>query len=124
MKERTLAALKESIEKWERRAAGDHDGKLGTSGCPLCQLFNKNSYDVTQNCIGCPVYETTGVRHCINTPYYTYAHGDRTDADAQAEVDFLKSLLPPAVPLEEEEKKEFNWTELNYLEKKEKDIWT
>lgn len=126
MKERTLTALKESIQKWERRAAGDHNGKLGVNGCPLCQIHNV-SYNVEKNCLGCPVFERTGKRHCIDTPYYTYARGDRTDANAQAEVDFLKSLLPIAAPLkekEEEKKEEFNWTELNYLEKKEKDIWT
>ena len=34
MNEATLTALKQSIEKWEKRAAGEHDGKLGVANCP------------------------------------------------------------------------------------------
>jgi hypothetical protein len=107
MDEKTLTALKESIAKWEERAAGDHHGKLGLSNCPLCELFHPNCKS------GCPVAQKTGDYYCIGSPYHTY-NCDRTDLNARAELDFLKSLLP-VEEREEVKPKAFNWTDLKYL---------
>ena len=105
MDERTLTALQQSIKKWEKRAAGEHDGKIGTDGCPLCQLFYHSA------CFGCPVYEKTEATCCDDTPYPDYA-ADRTDANAKRELDFLRSLLPPEP---EKEQPKFTWVDLNYI---------
>ena len=70
MDERTLIALKASIEKWEKNAVTIDFGeiKVGPIECPLCELFN---YDIDQNCRGCPVFEKTNSIRCKNTPYMT-----------------------------------------------------
>ena len=97
----TLEALKGSIEKWEEIVAGTGEDQ-STANCPLCKMFFENE------CIGCPVYKTTGAPHCDDTPYQTKwwplvaydedypkvnSNQRRLNA-AQAELDFLKSLLP------------------------------
>jgi len=120
MDERTLIALKASIEKWEKNATfTDIDTiKTNAGDCPLCYLFN---YYIKQNCYGCPVSEKTGSRFCINTPYskadrlydkllrFMLSCWDEEEAKrsplmnqltqqfreaALEEVEFLKSLLP------------------------------
>lgn len=103
-------ALKGSIAKWEAITAGTEDD-LGQLNCPLCKIFfHPTRYYVS--CDGCPVREATGKHSCDDTPYRAWVKFianregyDRdakwrvTDAEsrsyAQAELDFLKSLLPP-----------------------------
>jgi len=100
----TLTALRGSIAKWEAIVAG-HGSDEGDRNCPLCQLFFKNP-----GCVGCPVAEATGLSACSGSPYED-VHlgwgetinaisnaGDREDvrAQGQAELDFLRSLLPTA----------------------------
>lgn len=100
MDAKTLEALQGSIEKWEAIVAG-----TGTNGgpcdCPLCQLYNVNSWLTTDRCIGCPVMERTGLQLCADSPYMDYEQAEEDNADkeqleelAQAELDFLRSLLP------------------------------
>lgn len=102
MPARTLEALKGSIAKWEAIVAGtgkDH----GTSNCPLCAEF----FD--DYCVGCPVRKKTGFSVCRQTPYKDWSSAIRAKfspfepatastselvALAQAELDFLRSLLP------------------------------
>jgi hypothetical protein len=95
MDERTLTALKGSIEKWKRIVA--HTGiDKGPTNCPLCQLF------YADNCAGCPVAEAAGEIMCGGTPYEDWSKaidvwsGDSEWASmaAHKEVDFLRSLLP------------------------------
>lgn len=103
MEEKTLKALHGSIAKWE----GVRDGTISDSGiynCPLCILFFNTlgqSDDIA--CKGCPVYEKTGKQYCVATPYTQwteaglkgcYASNSHERRLAQAEIDFLKSLLP------------------------------
>ena len=110
----TLIALKQSIEKWERRAVGEHNLPLGTASCPLCRLFHGNyrADGLKNSCEGCPVFEKTGEKYCIDTPYRAYGV-NRTDLHAKQELEFLRSLLPAE---EEEKKKEnFSWVNLDYL---------
>ncbi len=99
MPERTLTALRGSIKKWEGIVAGTIEDK-GPDNCPLCQLFIDND-----ECAGCPVAAFTGEDGCGDTPYEDYSaaqsRGDsnRIARAAQAEVAFLKSLLPTdAIP--------------------------
>ena len=103
----TLIALKESIEKWEKRAAGAHNLPLGTAACPLCRLFHADYQTDTASCEGCPVFEKTRGPFCIATPYLDYADNP-TDANAKRELEFLKSLLPA-------EETRFGWVDLDYL---------
>lgn len=109
MDEKTLTALKESIEKWEKRAAGDHTLPLGVHACPLCVLNVLR----TGTCNKCPIFEKTGEHSCENTPYVNYVD-NATNANAQRELDFLKSLLP-AEEANEEARPSFGWIDLKYL---------
>lgn len=89
----TTEAIKGSIKKWEEIRDGKrHDS--GHSDCPLCQVYYMGNND----CDGCPVKEKTGKSNCRNTPYVDYCRasnlGEKVDTAAQAEIDFLTSLLP------------------------------
>jgi hypothetical protein len=115
MNEETLHALRGSIEKWERIVAGAANN--GPDDCPLCAMFNRLFSLGARTfpgfgCDGCPVKERTGKNGCNDTPYVEFddAYGDYSDSDlsederqerrecAQAELDFLKSLLPQEGP--------------------------
>lgn len=108
MDKRTLKALKDSIRHWEEIASGE-GVERGTSNCALCKLF------FADGCNGCPVRERSGQLCCCGTPYFDWCDvfegqpraGYRETKDAgrrafnktlrkaaQAELDFLKSLLP------------------------------
>ena len=98
----TLAALKGSIETWERRAKGDYIS-AGITNCPLCMIFHplcrKEDINGAKRCSGCPVMEKTGKPYCKGTPYEYYMNiaYDDTEAKmaaAKLEVEFLKSLVP------------------------------
>lgn len=109
MDPKTLEALRGSIRKWENIVAGTGED-LGGKNCPLCKMF---AFDAEVPCLGCPVNEATGEAHCGNPEYAAYDDyrweigpdnldtGDPTPEEqaeltrlAQAELDFLKSLLP------------------------------
>lgn len=111
MKRLTLHALKGSILKWEAIAAG-HGLDCGPNNCPLCQEFAGNG---SVACMGCPVRDRTRRKYCERTPFIKwYAHQidvhDTYSSNhveqgcttcqklADAEVKFLKSLLPKRKP--------------------------
>lgn len=111
MDKRTLKALKGSIRKWKKV----RDQKIedwGPNNCPLCHLFYIDKYG-EDYCIGCPIFEHTGEKFCEGTPHdefidffeneaYCVESTQLTDSEqiktmrelAQAEIDFLTSLLP------------------------------
>jgi hypothetical protein len=96
MDKHTLRALQGSIEKWEAIVAGAGKDE-GMENCPLCQRFCSDDLSVSDGaCGGCPVMEKTGKRLCWDTPYGEYSIGATrgTVEAAQAELDFLRSLLP------------------------------
>lgn len=109
MDKRTLTALEGSIAKWEAIVAGTEVDR-GVDNCPLCREFSHiDDPDTGDMCCGCPVSDRTGQSDCCETPYIDFANllpwkksgGGRDKATtpeqiaaAQAEVDFLKSLLP------------------------------
>lgn len=107
MNEKTLTALRGSIEKWRAIADGTREDR-GSVDCPLCIAFPSSF------CDGCPVAQA-GHPRCRGTPYTdewrtllpndgdlqkTYgpagirAISDRAKAAARKEVAFLESLLP------------------------------
>ena len=104
MDARTLKALRQSIEKWERNAVAQtpDDFATGIADCALCGLFWGG------HCYGCPVKAKTGQTHCCGTPYNAAraakndwfarpADPDLRDAAhtaARVEEEFLRSLLP------------------------------
>jgi hypothetical protein len=99
MDARTLEALKGSIAKWEAIVEGTNEDK-GVYNCPLCQVFFDEFDDEGEGCEGCPVKTKTGKPSCDDSPYVAWGGRAKatTDEDkqlAQAEVDFLRSLLPP-----------------------------
>lgn len=106
----TLTALKASIRHWEENVAAETPGKvkLGSRDCALCRAFQTWSRGQTSNCAGCPVAAKTGQHGCEGTPYRdaVFAHDKWDDAGdknawrtaAQAELDFLRSLLPEQQP--------------------------
>lgn len=83
-----LAALKESIHKWEFIVkvlkAGRPRFQNYTDSCALCALY----YDFV--CEGCPVATKARDFECRSTPWKRRP----TLLQAQAELKFLKSLLP------------------------------
>ena len=107
MDARTLEALKASICHWRDNVAAEtpYQLRLGADFCALCELFNPLR---PNKCEGCPVSEDTGVSKCQASPYGAAvdakwlwqgtpddpAARDRWRAAAQAELDFLISLLP------------------------------
>jgi hypothetical protein len=104
MDKRTLTALQGSIEKWKRVLAEEIVGD-GYEDCPLCALFHPLSVDIGLSspdaCNGCPVKEKTGKSLCTGSPYEGYAEALDNEEDtgemAEAELDFLRSLLPVEV---------------------------
>jgi len=100
MKPSTHRTLLGSIRKWELIVEGKkRDG--GVSDCPLCVRF----YDNIPQCEDCPVKKKVGYPGCRRTPWAVwhgymgyrlsdYASTPKAKELAQAEVDFLKSLLP------------------------------
>src|SRR3954470_10835225 len=116
MDDRTLEALRGSIAKWEAIVAGKQADRGGRD-CPLCARFCpsrrwSNLYLVWRkhDCEGCPVLGWSGARHCWGTPYDAWSVHQRLhhrgmtrraypgcpscERRAQAELDFLRSLLP------------------------------
>lgn len=111
MNAETRQALEDSIAHWERmRDNPTRCGERpGPNDCALCRMFILN----IPTCNGCPVYSEPERDHCEHTPY-TAAHKawealcsaigtpnadyalHRWQEAAQAEIDFLKSLRPPA----------------------------
>lgn len=98
MDDKTLAALRGSIVKWEAIVAGTGEDH-GADNCPLCRMF---LYSDDGLCSGCPVADRTGEIGCAGSPYEAWDETNirgtvKTEADralAQAELDFLRSLLP------------------------------
>lgn len=96
MDDKTLEALKGSIAKWGAIVAGKGED-LMAQNCPLCQAF--------PGCYGCPVAEKTDTADCQDTPwedwFCDFQNHETKMANtpgrvrlAQAELDFLRSLLP------------------------------
>lgn len=108
MKPHILAALKDSIEAWEKKAKEDIPKKisLDASGCQLCIACKPNGGTV--DCSLCPVFAKTGCASCDGTPWREAAGALRkwilwpTDENlklnfrekAQVMTDFLRGLLP------------------------------
>lgn len=108
MDEKTLEALKASIRHWEENVAAETVDKASTfaEDCELCEEFQLTAMG---GCPDCPVMIATGFPFCRQTPYwkavasYDFWGCDPHNAEsrdafrkaAQAELDFLRSLLPP-----------------------------
>lgn len=120
MDTKTLEALNASIAKWEVNVetarVSLRDGStiiegdcakegvigMGEKGCPLCILF------IEQGCLGCPVSQKTGREFCCGTPFRSvenvleglspsgssFVADDAFVSACEAEVAFLRSLLP------------------------------
>ena len=103
MPKRTLTALKESIEHWQRMSRYKKaeprkiEEQPGIAGCSLCTVFLRREGKLT--CTTCPV-KISGHFGCGGTPYVkAYNAYDKHDmpafrAAARDEVKFLQSLLP------------------------------
>jgi hypothetical protein len=103
----TLEALRGSIAKWEGIVAGSVDDE-GSNNCPLCEMFYRGCG--WPSCFGCPVWKKTGLRNCEGSPYEKWVEltDERPDGQprkvtneeqrsaAEAELAFLRSLLPEA----------------------------
>jgi hypothetical protein len=103
MDAKTLEALRGSIKKWEGIVAGT-TMDLGPANCPLCQRFIDND-----DCAGCPVAFRTGQDSCAGSPYDEWTAAEEANDSvrlaraAQAELDFLKSLLPKEAVTDEKD---------------------
>lgn len=103
----TLTALRGSIAKWQAIVDGTGIDD-GCNNCPLCQKFNgevldrydgppEEDHEGAWVCRGCPVAMATNRDHCGGSPYTSYCVDGKTSSRALAELNFLKSLLPPGV---------------------------
>jgi hypothetical protein len=92
MDERSLKALKDAIELWERIESRELNE--GDFNCPLCETFCVHG-PTGYSCTNCPIRKKTGRENCEGTPYWSYRN-DAEDRDERAhdEVVFLRSLLP------------------------------
>lgn len=93
MTPKILAALKQSIATWERRARGERI-PMTMRNCALCCTCRTN-------CSDCPVMLHTSCDSCRRTPYIIACERQHDTIDtngymaaARAEVQFLRSLLP------------------------------
>jgi len=104
MHKRTLKALKASIKHWEENLATDDpfSARFSSHHCPLCKIFLIFTTLYSAECRGCPIKITTGKDLCQETPWDDAMNGinkwrdggPKPVAEIQAEIDFLKSLLP------------------------------
>lgn len=110
MKPGTLKALKESIAHWKRMKENwKIDERPNASYCALCARFDKYRDGILCEIDGegCPVMEKTGQPACFGTPYEAAKNAHPRNKfevtrlvilnwrrAAQAEIDFLESLLP------------------------------
>ena len=106
MNDIALAALKESIAHWEDNFADPSKANIAGSACALCALYFKAKTGGNA-CDGCPIKEFTGQQYCIGTPYTSCSDcepSERYVSDEEletfqeaikAELEFLRSLLPP-----------------------------
>jgi len=107
MPPKTLRALRGAIAKWKGIVAGTQ-GDKGTRNCSLCKQFYRN--DDRLGCRGCPVRAATQRDYCLGSPHERWRQrmeakvgyqeswrvcDEESRALAQAELDFLESLLPP-----------------------------
>jgi len=116
MNKETLAALKKSIEKWEKIVSGKGEDR-GGENCALCELFAEDE------CIGCPIHTETRETSCQGTPFHEWVnHHEKKHPEsfsgalkvecpeckelAQKELEFLKRLLPETQKIKKKEKKE------------------
>jgi hypothetical protein len=98
-------ALLDSIKHWEEIIKQVIDNILnnrsyrfhvfiGGGHCPLCLKYNHN--DILNKCHGCPIFEKTGKKFCVDTPYENFKT-TFTDKNflivAIDELRFLKSLI-------------------------------
>lgn len=102
MKQEVREALEASIRHWEenRDARSPKHVHYGAEACALCDLF----FHV--GCVGCPVAHFTRKMVCSGSPYDRAVEAykkwrveeenghEEFRAAAQAEVDFLRNLLP------------------------------
>lgn len=95
--------LEVSIMNWEeivandgKRVDGIKSGESDTDHCALCNIYFipfDNALNQAQRCMGCPVFQVTGQTGCQGTPYAKWTKNN-TKENAQAVLDFLKSLQP------------------------------
>lgn len=118
--QRTLVALRQSIEKWEQNAEAKtpDDYLVEPITCALCSVFY---FD--EDCVGCPVSSATGKQFCERTPYraaeamlgvWMATSGNKVCAlardaaraearsAARKEADFLRSLWPAGAVIDDD----------------------
>jgi len=112
MRELTYIAIEESTQKW-LRILNEGFSDRGGENCALCKRFTMicEMRHEDGSIEECPVYESTGNIQWVNTPYYAWIkhhweyhlHSSQKKVEegcaeceelAEAEVAFLKSLLP------------------------------
>ncbi len=88
MDNKTLVALQESINDWEKRARDKRF--VSERECPLCTLDRKQGQGDCKTCI---IKERTGEAECHNTPFWNKTRIPFPIYE-QNEIAFLKSFLP------------------------------
>lgn len=112
----TIEAIHAAIKHWEELRDNPKENSIVRGHCPLCIMYpgytdDNNDYHHCSRPMDtskekCPIYTKTQRKYCVGTPYKQAAilHQHIMDAladpqcddwinAAQAEIDFLKSLL-------------------------------
>jgi hypothetical protein len=88
-----------SVKHWEELRDNPRSSTPSSRNCPLCRLFLVDDWN---QCYGCPVALKTGLPGCEGSPWkkafrqWSLCYDGRPNKfkqAAQAEIDFLKSLI-------------------------------
>lgn len=101
MDKATLQALKKSIKKWENIVAGTGQDE-GVGNCALCKLFWPKPFVELACKGGCPVFNKTQRKGCVDTPYTKWFTHQR---DVHSKSFPLKVMCPECLVLAGEELK-------------------
>lgn len=96
MNAKAIRALKASVRKWKRIAAGSM-GSEGPDNCPLCALY----YHQEKTCAGCPVAAFTKKDCCQDTPYDAWEELSSDELRKEGDQDFVFSELSKYIALAE-----------------------
>ena len=91
--EQVREMLQECITtRWEKHAKHESGMAESVPPCQLCDLFYLKMSE--PHCIGCPIYQYTGLDGCCGTPYYDWSLsiGVHKRSFAQRELYFLHEI--------------------------------
>ena len=115
--QRDILSTKQAIVHWQEISSRIHPDMeeppvVCATQCPLCKEYNtviRHTLDPIEerrelSCVGCPIFEKTGIKFCTGTPYEDFdttcdlfldtdqCYWETLDKIAHDEIDFLKAI--------------------------------